>query len=499
MKNNNTRILVANRGEIAVRIVRAIREMGLHSVAVYSEIDADALHVRMADEAVPIGPAEAAQSYLNIDQIIAAARKTDARYIHPGYGFLSENAEFVAALEAENLTFIGPDARTIALTGDKLAAIKAAKAAGLPVLAGSDMPVQAEFPVSFFEDVRFPVLVKAVSGGGGKGIRLATTPVELQEMIRAAQKEAKASFGDDTVYLEQLVQSARHIEVQILGDGKGEVLCLGERECSIQRRRQKLIEEAPAPRLPNEIRQKIYEYAVNLGKHLKFRSLGTVEFLLDQENNCFFIEINPRIQVEHPVTEAVTRIDLVSAQIELAMRGKLIYRQEDILMQGAAIEARVLAEDAENGFLPSSGTVDYLKEPGGPGIRIDSALYPGMEVTPYYDSLLVKVIAWGEDRQRAVRRMERALGEYRIGGVTTDLDFLIQVVGSPDFRGGRADTTFLDNFQLVGVKADASSEEELAIAAAWMAHNEEPFFNHDAATNRDDWRFNGWLNQMKSV
>lgn len=493
------KILIANRGEIAVRIIRSCRDLGLRTVAVHSEVDADALHVRLADESVLIGPAEASASYLNIPAVVQAARKTGARFVHPGYGFLSENEDFVTALNEQGIRFIGPEAATIALTGDKLAARKAAREAGLPVLGGSEDPIPVDMPLNLFADVRFPVLVKAVSGGGGKGIRLATTPSELMEMVAAARKEAMASFGDDTVYLEQLVQSARHIEVQIIGDGKGKVVCLGERECSIQRRRQKLIEEAPAPNLPPSMRQKLYDDALRLGKSLNYRSLGTVEFLMDQDGNCFFIEVNPRIQVEHPVTEAVTHIDLVTAQIQLALTGEVPYVQDDINMRGSAIEARVLAEDAENGFLPASGTVDYLKEPGGPGIRLDSALYPGMQVSPFYDSLLSKVIAWGEDRRQAVNRIVRALGEYRIGGIPTDLEFLLQVIDSDGFRGGRADTTFLDHFQMVEVKAGTAPEEELAIAAAWMSFVADERKSADPVSKPDGWRFNGWIDQMTGL
>lgn len=468
------KVLVANRGEIAVRVLRSCRELGLKSVAVFSEGDENALHTRYGNEAICIGPAEAAASYLNITAVIKAAKKTGAEAIHPGYGFLSESAEFARAVEAEGMTFIGPTPETIALTGNKLEARRIAQEVGLPVLSGADNPIAGEVPAGLAEQINYPILIKAVAGGGGRGIRLARGPEEFEQMYQSARKEALAAFGNDTVYLERLVQSARHIEVQILGDGLGRTLCMGERECSIQRRRQKLIEEAPAPNLPEEVRNRLYEDAMRLAKALKYRSLGTIEFLMDQEQNYYFIEVNPRIQVEHPVTETVTRTDLVGAQLQLALDGRLAYNQDQLSLQGWAIEARVLAEDPENGFLPAGGTIEYLKEPGGPGVRVDSAIYAGMQVATEYDSLLAKVIAWGEDRPHAIRRLERALDEFMIGGVPTDLDFLIQILGSESFRGGRADTTYLDHFKLIPVRSGSNMEMELALAAAWMAHQTEP-------------------------
>ncbi len=493
------KVLVANRGEIAVRILRSCKELGIPSVAVYSEGDENALHTRFADEAVCIGPAEASASYLNIQAVMDDVQKTGSDAVHPGYGFLSENAIFAQAVEDAGKIFVGPKPETIALTGDKLEARRVAREAGLPVLSGSDGPIAGDIPAGMAENIRYPILIKAVAGGGGRGIRLARGPEEFEQMYQGARKEALAAFGNETVYLEQLVQFARHIEVQILGDGRGHTLCLGERECSIQRRRQKLIEEAPAPNLPAAVRQRLYEDALRLARALNYRSLGTIEFLMDQEENYYFIEVNPRIQVEHPVTEAVTRTDLVGAQLQLALQGTLAYKQEQVAMQGWAIEARVLAEDPENGFLPAGGLIGYLKEPGGLGIRVDSALYPGMQVTTDYDSLLAKVIAWGEDRPHAIRRLERALSEFRIGGVPTDLEFLTQILGSESFRGGKADTTYLDHFKLIPVRPEHSMERELALAAAWMTHQDKPTTTLPREADKGMWRQESWREQMRGT
>lgn len=494
------KVLVANRGEIALRVMRTCRELGFPSVAVYSDADCDTLPVRIADESVHIGPTPAAQSYLNIEAVIDAARKTGADAIHPGYGFLSENVEFARAVEAAGLIFIGPRPETIALTGDKVAAKRVAKAAGLPVLQGKDLPVEKDIlPEDMAKDVTFPVLIKAVLGGGGRGIRLARTAEEMSHMVAAARQEASAAFGDDTVYLEPLVQNARHIEVQILGDGNGHILYLGERECSIQRRRQKLIEEAPAPGLSLSLRHHMFDAALKLAEALNYRSLGTVEFLLDPQGNYYFIEVNPRIQVEHPVTEMVTRIDLVREQLLLAAEGRLRYTQEQITIHGWAIEARILAEDPSQDFMPVTGEVAYLHEPGGPGTRVDSALYVGMPITPNYDSMIAKVIAWNEDRPSAIRRLQRALSEYQIGGVPTDIDFLSQVIDSEIFTVGRADTTYLDIFQPSALDGEDPLNMEVALVAALLAHREQ---NRSAEIQTQlggasIWRTAAWREQMR--
>ncbi len=492
------KVLVANRGEIALRVMRTCRELGFHCVAVYSDADCNSLPVRYADESVYLGPTSAAESYLNISAVMEAARKSGADAIHPGYGFLSENEEFARAVEEAGFTFIGPRPETIALTGDKLAARRIAREAGLPVLPGKDVPIDEIISDDVADQVTFPVLIKAVSGGGGRGIRLARSKEEMLQMVAVARQEAQAAFGNDTVYLEPLVQHARHIEVQILGDGNGHILYLGERECSIQRRRQKLIEEAPAPGLSLSQRHHLYDAALKLAEALNYRSLGTVEFLLDPQGHFYFIEVNPRIQVEHPVTEMVTGIDLVRAQLLLASEGKLSYTQDQIRLNGWAIEARVLAEDPEQDFLPVTGEVSYLREPGGPGIRVDSALYLGMPVTVNYDSLIAKVIAWGEDRQSAIRRLQRALSEFQISGIPSDTQFLSQILESESFQVGRADTTYLEGFQLSPTVGEDPISQEVAIVAALFAHNREQartLTSQSASTNL--WRMAAWREQMR--
>lgn len=489
------KVLVANRGEIAVRILRACRDLGVPSVAVYSEADREALHVRYADESVLLGPTPAAESYLNIQAVIKAALHSGADAIHPGYGFLSENADFARAVEDAGLVFVGPFPETIALMGNKLAARKVAREAGLPVLPGSDDPFDEDIPDDLRDQVQYPVLVKATAGGGGRGIRLARSPDELSRMVDAARKEALTAFGDGTVYLEPLVQRARHIEVQILGDGAGHVLCLGERECSIQRRRQKLIEESPAPGLSMAQRTRIFEAAVRMARALNYRSLGTVEFLLDEQGEFHFIEVNPRIQVEHPVTEMVTGLDLVKEQLRVAAGRPLRYAQEYVTWRGAAIEARVLAEDPGQGFLPATGALSYLKEPGGPGIRVDSALYQGMQVTADYDSLLAKVIAWGENRAVALMRLRRALREFQIGGVPTDLEFLFQVIDSSPFISGNFDTTYLDTFKPQAAANEMAMERDVALAAALLAHQQKAL-RKLRAVEREGWRTLAWREQM---
>ncbi len=493
------KVLIANRGEIALRIMRSCRELGFPTVAVYSEADQDALHTRYADESICIGPAAAAESYLNIEKVINAALTSGAEAVHPGYGFLSENATFAKAVEDAGLIFIGPTPGTISLTGDKLAARLIAREAGIPVLPGPDTPISDELPIELLENVKFPVLIKAVSGGGGRGIRLASNPEDLEQMILAAREEALAAFGDDTVYFEPLVQQARHIEIQIIGDGFGRIICLGERECSIQRRRQKMIEESPAPSLSPKLRQNLYEAAIKLGKALKYRSLGTIEFLLDESGKFYFIEVNPRIQVEHPVTEMVTGIDLVTVQLRLADGQPFKYAQEDIVIRGSAIEARVLAEDPENGFLPATGEITFLREPGGLGIRIDSMLYQGMQITTDYDSLIAKVIGWGEDRQSAIRRLRRGLVEFQIGGVPTDIDFLVQIIDSYPFLQGSADTTYVDNFQPVISNEEEFLEQQLALVAAILEHqnSEKKLIGQTNSKSNGFWRYRAWEEQLR--
>jgi acetyl-CoA carboxylase, biotin carboxylase subunit len=492
------KVLVANRGEIAIRILRACREMGLPSVAVYTDVDQLALHVRHAGQAVSIGDRH---NYLDPQVLIEAALRTGANAIHPGYGFLSENADFARRVEAAGLVFIGPRPETLALLGDKLAARQAAHQAGLPVLPGSDTPLPPQVPLEMARSVHYPVLVKAVAGGGGRGIRLALSPKDLCQMVTAARQEALAAFGDDTVYLESLVQDARHIEVQILGDGLGHVIDLGERECSIQRRRQKLIEEAPAPLIDEDLRRRLCELARRLGRQLKYRGLGTIEFLLDGRGQYYFIEANPRIQVEHPVTEMVTGLDLVKEQLSLACGEPLRLRQRDVITRGHAIEARLLAEDCQNGFMPVAGAIQYLKEPGGPGVRVDSALYPGALITPEYDSMLAKVITWGETRTAAIQRLRGALSEYQVGGIPTDLEFLLQIIDSPEFISGQFTTTYLETFKPAEAAPENELEREMALAAVLYLQQRTPGGAPAAAAlnNPSQWTNTAWREQMRGI
>jgi acetyl-CoA carboxylase biotin carboxylase subunit len=483
------KLLVANRGEIAIRIMRTCRELGFSTVAVYSDADRNALHTRYADEAIHLGPTRAAESYLNISSIIQAAKDVGADAIHPGYGFLSENPTFGRQVEEAGMIFIGPRPETMAVFGDKLSARKAAREAGLMVLPGPDQPLpESRINNGIPPGVSFPVLVKAAAGGGGKGIRLARDEQELSEVIDLAREEARAAFGDSSIYLEPLVKKARHIEVQILGDGRGGVLAFGERECSIQRRHQKLIEEAPAPQLSSSDRECITRAAVELARITRYRSLGTVEFLRDENNQYYFIEVNPRVQVEHPVTEMVTGVDLIRQQLLLAITGELQLGEEDIQLKGAAIEARILAEDPEVNFLPTSGEVSYLKEPGGPGIRVDSALYPGMNLTADYDSLIAKIIAWGPDRQSAIHRLRRGIKEYQIGGLKTDLAFLNKILESHPYQAGNITTSFLDDYSLEENVPDEALTRDAAIAAALHIHKQQGQSRGQVAPDRNPWR-----------
>jgi acetyl-CoA carboxylase biotin carboxylase subunit len=493
------KILIANRGEIAIRIMRTCREMEIPTVAVYSDVDRNALHTRYADEAVSIGPTNPAESYLNIPALIQTAKEVGATAVHPGYGFLSENPDFGRAVENAGMIFIGPRPDTLANFGDKLSARKSARNAGLLVLPGPDLPHDDDIqPESSYKSLSYPLLVKAAAGGGGKGIRLARSEEELKDVIQLAREEALAAFGDGTIYLEPLVQRARHIEVQILGDGKGKVLTFGERECSIQRRHQKLIEEAPAPDLSENERSCITAAARHLGESINYRSLGTVEFLMDEHHQFYFIEVNPRIQVEHPVTESVTGIDLIKEQIQLHLSGDLSLSQEDIKISGAAIEARILAEDPEAGFLPTTGEISYLKEPGGPGIRVESSLYQGMEVGAHYDSLLAKVIASGNNRNEAIKRLLRGLREYQIGGLKTDLAFLTQILESHPYQTGEINTSFLEEHPQETPAPDESLMRDAAVAAALHNHNKRK--PHEERKSRPDnlWRQIAWQEQIRT-
>jgi len=438
------KVLIANRGEIALRIIRACKELGLQTVAVYSEADAEALHVRFADEAVCIGPGPSHQSYLNIPRIIAAAEVTNAEAIHPGYGFLAESAHFAEICEACEITFIGPAPDMISKMGDKAYAKKTMREAGVPVIPGSKGVVHDPKEArQIAEEIGFPVILKAAAGGGGRGMRVVPNPDEIEQAFLTASNEAKAAFGNPDLYLERYFDRPRHVEIQILADSHGNVVALGERECSIQRKHQKLVEESPSPAVDANLRRRMEQAAVLAAKTVNYRSAGTIEFLLDQNGDFYFMEMNTRIQVEHPVTEMVTGADLVKQQILVAAGEKLDETSLNHTLSGHAIECRINAEDPEHGFRPSPGRIESLHFPGGPGIRVDSHVYAQYVIPPFYDSLIAKVIAHGRTRDEAIRRMQRALEEFVIEGVKTTIPLHERILGSKAFQAGDLDTSFL--------------------------------------------------------
>ncbi|MDI6850920.1 MAG: acetyl-CoA carboxylase biotin carboxylase subunit [bacterium] len=442
------RVLVANRGEIAVRVIRALRELGIESVAVYSEADKDSLHVEMADYAICIGPAPSKESYLNFSRILSAAEIAGVDAIHPGYGFLSENPDFAELVEASGFVFIGPSSSSIRLMGDKIEAKRTMKRVGVPILPGTEDPVTSfEEAVRVVREIGLPVIIKAAAGGGGKGMRVVRDMEALERAFNMAQKEAEAAFGDPRVYIEKYVERPRHVEVQVIGDRYGNMVHLGERECSIQRRHQKLLEESPSPAVSPEMRDKIGAYAVKGALSIGYYSAGTLEFLMDQEGNFYFMEMNTRIQVEHPVTEWVTGVDLVKLQILVAMGEKLNLKQEEIKLTGHSIEVRVNAEDPERGFTPSPGKINLLHLPGGPGVRVDTHIYQGYYIPPYYDSLIMKLIVHDRDRISAISRMKRTLEETVIDGVKTTIPFFLKLLENEDFVQGNIDTHFLERFR----------------------------------------------------
>ncbi|WP_425058833.1 Biotin carboxylase [Sporomusa carbonis] len=439
------KVLIANRGEIAVRIIRACREMGIATVAVYSEADRQALHVKMADEAYCIGPAQAQGSYLNIPALMSVATFTRADAIHPGYGFLAENAVFAETCTAGGIVYIGPAADAIRAMGAKAVARETMKQAGVPTVPGTEGIIEdVDMAAGVAGSIGYPVIVKATAGGGGKGMRVAKNEEELRKAIRQAQKEAEMAFGNSGVYLEKYLEEPRHVEIQIMADKHGNVVYLGERDCSIQRRHQKLVEEAPSPALDQELRQKMGQAAVLAAKAVNYQGAGTVEFLLDKHGRFYFMEMNTRIQVEHPVTELITGIDLIKEQIAVAAGCPLSFRQQDVKINGWALECRINAENPAKNFIPSPGTVKNYLPPGGFGVRVDSAVYPGYEISPFYDSMIAKVIVWGKNRQEAVQRMKRALDEFIIEGVQTTIPFQQKLLHHDVFLSGDFNTGFLE-------------------------------------------------------
>jgi acetyl-CoA carboxylase biotin carboxylase subunit len=439
------KILIANRGEIALRVMRACREMGIATVAVYSSVDRGARHVQLADEAVFIGPPPPLESYLNIDAIIAAAKSTGAEAIHPGYGFVAENPQFAKRCEESGLVFIGPDSRALALVGDKVASRKIAAGIKAPLIPGM---MTAGKSMHEFEEaiarIGYPVLIKASGGGGGKGMHIVHSPKDLSSAIETSRREARSAFGDDSVYLEKYIERPRHVEFQVLADRHGGMVHLFERECSIQRRYQKIVEETPSVALDEDLRQRMGETAVAIMRATGYTNAGTVEFLLDQHRNFYFLEVNARIQVEHPITEMVLGVDLVKQQIHIAAGERLPFKQGDLRQRGHAIECRIYAEDPGQGFLPSPGKILLVEEPEGPEIRCDSAIYSGIEVTPYYDPILAKLIVWSEDRETARMRMISALHSYVILGIPTTIGFLADVLAHPEFAAGKTHTHFIE-------------------------------------------------------
>lgn len=439
------RILVANRGEIAVRIIRACREMGIETVAIYSEADKDALHVQLADEAVCIGPPSSKDSYLNMYNIISATVLTGSQAIHPGFGFLSENSKFANMCKDCNIVFIGPDSQTIDKVGNKSNARDIMIRAGVPVIPGSNGVIHnEEEALNIAEEIGYPVVVKASAGGGGRGIRIVHSKENMIKAFNTAKSEAKGAFGDDSMYVEKFIKNPRHIEFQILGDNYGNIIHLGERDCSLQRRNQKVLEEAPSPRMNEELRKRMGDVAIKAAKAVEYKNAGTIEFLLDEDGSFYFMEMNTRIQVEHPITEMVTGVDILKEQIKIAYGEKLNIKQKDIKIQGHAIECRINAEDYKNGFRPCPGKIENLYIPGGLGVRLDSSVYSGYTIPPYYDSMIGKLIAYGRNREETIQIMKRALGELIIEGVNTNIDFQFIILEDENFIKGEYTTKYIE-------------------------------------------------------
>jgi acetyl-CoA carboxylase biotin carboxylase subunit len=488
------KILIANRGEIAVRLIRGLREMGIASVAVYSDADRESLFVRMADEAAHVGPAPSADSYLRIDRILDAARRHGAEAIHPGYGFLSENAEFAAACDDAGIVFIGPSAASIRQMGSKTAARRLAQAAGVPVVPGTDRGVSSAAEArAVAAACGYPVMLKAAAGGGGKGMRRVDDQAGLESALRDASSEAERAFRSAEVYIEKLIENPRHIEIQVLGDRHCSLISLGERECSIQRRHQKVIEECPSPLVAAhpEMRARMGEAAVRAARAAGYYNAGTVEFLVDRDRNFYFLEMNTRLQVEHPVTELVTGVDLVRQQIRIAAGLPLEMRQDEVPWRGAAIECRLYAEDPDQNFFPSPGKITRLREPSGPGVRLDSGVYQGFTVPMDYDPLLAKLAVWAGTREEAIARLTRALGEYHVSGIRTNLAFFRRLADDPVFREGRLDTGFIEGFLARCRAADVDPDTERVAALVAAVHEKLQKTQEQPAPAVSRWRSEG--------
>jgi acetyl-CoA carboxylase biotin carboxylase subunit len=499
------KVLIANRGEIAVRIIRACRELGIHTVAVFSDADRQALHVRYADEAYRLGPAPSRESYLRGDKIIAIAHECGAAAVHPGYGFLAERADFAEACQQAGLAFIGPNPSSIAAMGDKAVARATVTRAGVPVVPGTEGEgaLSDEDLLTLAPKIGFPLLVKATAGGGGKGMREVSSLEEMPPLLQSARREAEAAFGDGNVYLEKLVEGARHIEIQILADEQGNVIHLGERECSIQRRHQKLLEESPSPFVADDddFRQRLGAVAVRAAQAVRYVNAGTIEFLVDKDKHFFFLEMNTRLQVEHPVTEMVTGVDIVKEQLRIS-RGRLLsHKQEDIHPNGWAIECRINAEDPYNNFIPSTGRITHTLLPTGPGIRVDTGVYRGFEVSPYYDSLISKLIVWGATRGEAILRMRRALEEYKILGVRNNIPFHQRLMDSHRFMAGQYDTRFIEErFSLeMAEEGKVSQPEVAALLATLVAHQQTERAAHVILRNERDTSNWKWLSRWERL
>ena len=496
------KILVANRGEIAVRVIRACREMGIQTVAIYSDADRGALHVRMADEAYPIGPSPSRESYLVIEKIIDVAKRAKADALHPGYGFLAENVAFARACENAGITFIGPSPESIALMGSKVESRRAVAKYGVEMVPGTLDPIASDEEARKIASlVGYPIMLKASAGGGGKGLRSVQSEDELESALRNTRSEALSAFGDAAIYIEKFVDRPRHVEIQVMADRQGNTVYVGERECTIQRRHQKVIEECPSPIMDADLRRRMGEAALKVGRAAGYYNAGTVEFLVDPNRGFYFLEMNTRLQVEHPVTEMVTGLDLVQWQIRIAAGENLGLRQEDVVMRGAAVECRVYAEDPSNNFFPSPGKIATLRTPAGPGIRDDGGVYQGWTVPIDYDPLISKLVAWGATRDEAIGRMKRALGEYHIEGIKTNISFFLEVLDHPDFRRGVFDTGFIDRWlQTRTLQSPLSDvDQDFAILAASLFHWERSGPRPEAARREESlWKLDGRRRGLRS-